>query len=96
MQIWLPLWVLRRLARANPWLLSNTGDVKRTLNIPVLGLRNAGGAGNHVSLREAAAATSGRARPLTKSPAGWIPMNQEPAVLWNSRSWSLTIQERLH
>lgn len=30
MQIWLPLWVLRRLARANPWLLSNTGDVKRT------------------------------------------------------------------
>lgn len=38
MQIWLPLWVLRRLTRANPWLLSNTGDVKRTLNIPVLGL----------------------------------------------------------
>ncbi len=38
MQIWLPLWVLRRLARANPWLLSTTGDVKRTLNIPVLGL----------------------------------------------------------
>lgn len=38
MQIWLPLWVLRRLAGANPWLLSNTGDVKRTLNIPVLGL----------------------------------------------------------
>lgn len=38
MQIWLPIWVLRRLARSNPWLLSNTGDVKRTLNIPVLGL----------------------------------------------------------
>lgn len=38
MDIWLPFWALRRLARANPWLLSNTGDVKRTLNIPVLGL----------------------------------------------------------
>lgn len=38
MQIWLPLWVLRRLVQANPWLLSNTGDVKRTLNVPVLGL----------------------------------------------------------
>jgi hypothetical protein len=38
MHICLPLWPLRRLARANPWLLSNTGDVKRTLSIPVLGL----------------------------------------------------------
>ena len=38
MQIWLPLWILRRLARANPWLLSNSGEVKRSLSIPVLGL----------------------------------------------------------
>lgn len=38
MHIWLPFWVLRRLARANPWLLSNSGEVKRSLSIPVLGL----------------------------------------------------------
>lgn len=38
MKIWLPLWILRRLARSNPWLLSQSGEVKRSLSIPVLGL----------------------------------------------------------
>lgn len=38
MQIWLPLWALRRLARDNPWLLSTDGEVKRSLSIPVFGL----------------------------------------------------------
>lgn len=35
MNIWLPLWVLRRLVRRNPWLLSTTGTVSRSLVLDV-------------------------------------------------------------
>lgn len=38
MKIWLPMWLLRRLARANPWLLSSRGEVNRTLEVPVPGM----------------------------------------------------------
>lgn len=35
MDIKLPLWVLRRIVRKNPWLLSTSGVVSRSLTIDV-------------------------------------------------------------
>ncbi len=35
MDIKLPLWVLRRLVRKNPWLLSTSGVVSRSITIDV-------------------------------------------------------------
>lgn len=35
MNIRLPLWVLRRIVRRNPWLLSTTGTVSRSLVLDV-------------------------------------------------------------
>ena len=36
MQIKLPFWMLRRLASRNPWLLSTTGAVSRSLIVDFL------------------------------------------------------------
>lgn len=36
MNITLPFWLVRRLAKRNPWLLSATGTVSRSLVVDVL------------------------------------------------------------
>lgn len=36
MNIKLPMWVLRRIVRKNPWLLSTSGVVSRSLTVDVL------------------------------------------------------------